>query len=109
MNLTERARATSTLDFYEGDLNDWQQELQNIRHLITQGEISRDGDEFQEARRKIKSMLESMDVSRSFIAQKRQIEQITADVATLFSPDQQATPFDVSPEDLRLLDEDRSE
>ena len=112
MELTEKARNTDPLDWFDGDVEDWIQTLYSIRYDIELGEHLGDPTYFIEARKKIHSMLESMEVSQQFIALKRNMQlvnHVTADVETLFSPDQPAMPYDAPPEDLRLLDEDRSE
>jgi hypothetical protein len=112
MELSEAARIIDTLDFFDSDLDDWMEQLSQIVRHISTGEVERDPYEFTEARKKINSMLESMEVSQQFIALKRNMQlvnHVTADVETLFSPDQPAMPYDAPPEDLRLPDEDRSE
>jgi hypothetical protein len=107
-----QAAKTNVFDYVERDLVAWQQELEHIRRLITQGEISRDGDEFQDARKKIAGLLNEMEQARDFIASKRgvaaEVTRITSDAEILFSADQAVMQFDEPEADLRLQDEDIS-
>jgi hypothetical protein len=98
----------NTYDRIDADLDDWEQSLKDIRRLITMGELSRDGDEFQDARRKIAEMLEGVRQTREFIEFKRNmVVGTTADVEALLVDGEPAVPFNY-PDGLPQPDEDVS-
>src|SRR5690349_1586658 len=83
MNMADLAKI-NTYDRIDADLDDWEQSLGEIRQLITAGELSRDGDEFREARKKIAIMLDGIQQTRTFIEFKRNmVVGTTADVEAL--------------------------
>ena len=96
----------NTYDRIDADLDDWEQALREIRQLITMGELSSDGDEFQEARRKCQAVLGEIQQAREFIAAKRQmVVGTTADVEAILVDNEPAVPYQ-EPDGLPQPDED---
>ena len=99
-----------TIDRFEADLDDFEQQLEQARAAIDYGENTGDPNGFISARKSIADVLEQIQNARHFITVKRHaikqdtIRRVTADVDTLFDG---TAPLEALQEDLHLQHKDR--
>ncbi len=96
----EQLAKVPAIDRLEADVDDWQQQLQQVRAAIDYAETNQDPDGLVAARKSIADILTEMENTRRYITVRRSyLASVTSDASTWFGDQSVVPQANPSPQD----------